>query len=241
MAESRLETSAAEWDAALGYLGVRWGRRAAVVGANAGPVAEALLLAPSPPILDSNDQVAILGHEALEFDVAAATPAAVPLPDASLDLVVVVHAWEGPADLPIVGAEAARLVAPGGAVVFAELDNAVLWASNPRQYASALLALLYPEVVDRVVASCVSRPDLEVAANRLRLTSVASERVDVTRGIFPDPRAHAGAIRSGLWRGSQWLDGAALDRLASITAGIDQPLPRADREPWMIVRGLKPA
>lgn len=238
MADPLLRIVAADWDAALADLGVTWGATAVVVGADVDVLAESFLLADSPPLVASTREVAILGDVPDGVTAADATPTHVPLPDSSAHVVIAVHAWSGPGGIAPVVREATRLVRRNGSIILAEIDLPRLAASTPRQYASVLLRLAYPAAAEALRARSTLHSHLETELVRSGASRVATERFDLTRGVFADRAAHAEAVASGLWRGSVECSPAELEQLGELVLSLGGKGPVTDSEPWVLVRGV---
>ena len=238
MAENLLQTIADEWDEALAGLGVSWGRTAVVVGANADVLAESLLLADSPPLVAATTDVAILGDVPPDTEPTDATPSRVPLPDSSVDVVVAAHAWDGPAGVAAVAAEANRLARPGSSIVLAELDLPLLVGSNPRQYPAALLRLAMPGLASELERRSALHMHLETELIRVSAMTVATARFDLTRGIFADRREHQDAVAAGLWRGTAYCSVEEREALGELVLALGGEGPVTDTEPWVLTRGV---
>ncbi len=239
MPEISLRSAAADWDAVLDRLGVDWGERAVILGPGADAIAERFLLAGSPPLVASGDTVAVLGGEPPDDDIARATPRSVPLAAGEADVVLAVHAWDGPPTLSAVVSEARRLVRPGGSVMLAELDVAALEASTARQYPMVALRLVAPDAAAALAASCLSRSLLEIELVRAGFAAVGSERVDLTRGGFASRADHAAAVTAGLWRGTATLPADVRERLGAVALALGDGGAVVDCEPWVLVRGFR--
>jgi SAM-dependent methyltransferase len=235
MPDTLLRAVAAEWDDALAELGVRWGRTTVVLAPDADVLAEALLLAGSPPVVASSPAMALLGEIPDGAEVRDDAPGEVVLPGDSVDLLVAVHAWQGVPGIAPVVREAARVLRPGGIGVLAAPDRPRLVASHPRQYAAALTGMAGAAVAP---VRPVLHSDLEIELVRAGFREVASTRVDFTRGIFANPAEHAAAVAQGLWRGTADLPQPARDRLGELVLALEVSGPVVDREPWVLVRGV---
>jgi len=238
MADIVLQTVAEEWDKALATLGVVWGPTAVVVGPGADALAESLLLADSPPLVAATSEVAILGEVPDDVEATGASPEGVPLPDSSVDVVIAAHAWAGPAGVPAVAAEANRLVRRGGFIVLAELDFPRLAGSSAFQYPAALLRIARPDVTAMLQRWSALHSHLEIELIRLGVATVATDRFDLTRGVYADRREHQAAVAGGLWRGTAGMPIAERERLGELVLELGGDGPVTDREPWVLVRGV---
>ena len=123
--------------------------------------------------------------------------------------------------------------------MLAELDVPKLARSTPQHYSSVLVRHIAPEAASTVAATCVRHSDLEMELTRAGFEGVMTDRIDFARALFADRAAQAAAVAEGLWRGTEGLaEGERSDLAAAVLRLADTGVV-VDREPWVLVRGLR--
>ncbi len=234
--EARLALRAA-WRDTLASLGTDSSQEVFVAGRNVHLLAEEL---PSPTS-DEGGGLAVLGPAPRPV-LPGATAMATGLPDASTDVVVMLSAWSGLAELGHVAREASRVVRPGGAVWLGVPDLDVLTRSMGATYRAGLLYQAHPDVGARVRAGAVTAGELGVDMVRVQLRDVTVLRRDIPLASFAGTADAVEAVRAGIWPGTGRLDPRELDDLLeAVRASLRPPVrfPVVDYEPWAVVRGQR--
>ena len=243
MLDTLLRRPVPEWATILRALGVLDRGSVLVAGEAAAALGSIVQENGGPPLAYDRPDLALLTAAGPDvppgFD--AATPAATGLPAASVDSVVLRHAWNGVARLGPAVDEAARILRPGGALLLADLDLPELMSANAARYPSQILYASAPDV--RAAVNATLAPfDLSVTAGRAGFDGLRGLEVDETAGTF-DRMGFVDYVRAGGWRGWELL---SPEREAAIVERVERALPLiapvgpvVDREPWRYVIGVK--
>lgn len=227
----------AAWRDTLASLGTERAQEVLVAGRNVHALAEEL---PSPTS-DEARGLAVLGPASFPVPPDA-TPMATGLPDASMDVVVMLSAWSGLVEVGHVVREAGRVVRPGGTVWLGEPDLDVLTRSMPATYRAGLLYQAHPGVGAAVRAGVVTSGDLGVGLVRAGLRDVTVLHRDIPLASFATSADAVEAVRAGIWPGIGLLSPQELDDLLdSVRVSLRPPVrfPVVDFEPWTLVRGRR--
>lgn len=235
---------AAEWTSVLADVELGWGSAAVIVGDQAPEVANAYLRAGAPPLIVESPDLAVLsegpppdsdGNEASAFGLA---------PD-SMDLVVLRNAWRSLPEMTAVIWNAYRISKPGGGLLACEFDVDRTLTALATQYPSQVLYAAHPELVEHFRSLAVGTVDISVEMGRAGYSDVRQGEVDETRGVFDEADALFDFVSVHGWRGMERLEpreaAEVLDRLADLLPRLAPAGESADREPWICVRGTKPA
>jgi len=171
-----------------------------------------------------------------------ATPTATGFADGSFDAAVALSAWDGPAGVSAVIAEAVRVVRPGGTVWLGEIDARGLTESMPAARRYGFLYQAEPAVADEAQFRFRAADGLGVDAVRAGLRDVVESRADLPVAVAASAAEGVEAVRSGIWPGSALLDGVAMDRvLAQVDSSLQPPIefPIVFTLPWIVVRGRR--
>lgn len=171
-----------------------------------------------------------------------ATPTETGFADASFDAVVALSAWDGPAGVLDVIAEAVRVVRPGGTVWLGEIDARGLTESMPAARRYGFLYQAEPAIADEAQFRFRAADGLGVDAVRAGLRDVVESRADLPVAVVASAAEGVEAVRSGIWPGAALLDGVAMDRvLAQVDASLQPPIefPIVFTLPWIVVRGRR--
>ncbi len=235
---------APEWAGVLRDLQVPFGDRVLVAGDRADRVADAYQAAGAPPVAYARPGLAFLAKEPPDTDLEVALPAATGLGDGTVDLVVLRHAWGGPADLPATVAEARRVLAAGGTLVLFEPDLTRLLSSQVQRYPSQILYRLHPNVAADLRSSLVAPGELAAEAVRTGFIRLTGTEVEDTIGSF-ERSDYLQFLRDRGWLGFALLSDAEIAGVLEAVAGLLPLLapigPVVEREPWRVLRGVKPA
>jgi hypothetical protein len=214
------------WAKVLSDLGVTDARNAVVVGPAAGRVVAALRRSAGPT--------------AVEVDIAAlTTPGAVGgVAPASVDLVILLHAWDGRRTLEPVARRALDWIRVGGTLVLGDLDLDPLVASTPRTYPSALLYRTSPDVTAGLRRRTAPPLELEAAIIRAGTGEKRMATFDWPVAVHQDRSALRSAVASGAWRGTDLLSQEAhavlLDTVSALSV---YAWPLVECEPWYVAAG----
>jgi hypothetical protein len=221
------------WLSTLTDLGTAEGNDSLLVG----PYAESLADHLPAPTGDTTPSVATLRVTPVPD---GAIPTATGFPDNSFDSAVALSAWETPADVSAVAAEATRVVRPGGTVWLGEIDARALTRSMPAARRYGLLYRDHPLVSDAARFRFRAADAIGVDSVRVGLRSVTETRADFPVAVV-DSRAEAvEAVRSGIWPGTSLLDPVALDELlVRVDDSFEPPerFPFVFTLPWILVQG----
>lgn len=221
------------WLSTLTDLGVAEGNDSLLVG----PYAESLADQLPAPTGDTTPSVATLRVTPVPD---GAIPTATGFPDNSFDSAVALSAWETPADVSAIAAEATRVVRPGGTVWLGEIDARALTRSMPAARRYGLLYRDHPLVSDSVRFRFRAADAIGVDSVRVGLRPVTETRADFPVAVV-DSRAEAvEAVRSGIWPGTGLLDPVALDELlVRVDDSFEPPerFPFVFTLPWILVQG----
>ena len=171
-----------------------------------------------------------------------ATPTATGFPDGSFDSAVALSAWDGPAGVFDVVAEAVRVVRPGGTVWLGEIDARGLTESMPAARRYGFLYQTEQSIADEAQFRFRAADGLGVDAVRAGLRDVVESRADLPAAVAASAAEGVEAVRSGIWPGTALLDGVAMDRvLAQVDASLQPPIefPIVFTLPWIVVRGRR--
>lgn len=171
-----------------------------------------------------------------------ATPNETGFAGASFDAVVALSAWDGPAGVLDVIAEAVRVVRPGGTVWLGEIDARGLTESMPAARRYGFLYQAEPAIADEAQFRFRAADGLGVDAVRAGLRDVVESRADLPVAVVASAAEGVEAVRSGIWPGTALLDGVAMDRvLAQVDASLQPPIefPIVFTLPWIVVRGRR--
>jgi len=171
-----------------------------------------------------------------------ATPTATGFANGSFDAAVALSAWDGPAGVSDVVAEAVRVVRPEGTVWLGEIDAKGLTESMPAARRYGFLYQSEPAVADDAQFRFRAADGLGVDAVRSGLKDVIESRADLPVAVIDSAADGVEAVRSGIWPGTVLLDGIALDRvLEQVDASLQSPIefPIVFTLPWVVVRGRR--
>jgi hypothetical protein len=172
-----------------------------------------------------------------------ATPIASGFDAGSFDSAVVLSAWETPADVGPVVEEAMRVVRSDGTVWLGDIDAKALTGSMPAARRYGLFYRSDPQVSAAARLRFRSADVLGVDAVRAGLRDVTESKSDLPVAVVESAADGVEAVRSGIWPGTEALDGASLDRLLERADASFQPptrFPIVLTLPWIIVRGRRP-
>lgn len=221
------------WIATLTELGAAEGNDSLLIG----PYAESLADQLPAPTGDTTPSVATLFVTPVPE---GAVPTATGFPESSFDSAVALSAWETPAGVADVAAEAVRVVRPGGTVWLGEIDARALTGSMPAARRYGLLYRNHPPVAEAERFRFRAADTIGVDAVRVGLRSVTETRTDFPVAVV-DTRAEAvEAVRSGIWPGLELLDSIAVDELlVRVDESFEPPerFPFVFTLPWILVRG----
>lgn len=221
------------WLSTLADLGAAEGNDSLLVG----PYAESLADQLPAPTGDTTPSVATLRVTPVPD---GAIPTATGFPENSFDSAVALSAWETPADVSAVAAEATRVVRPGGTVWLGEIDARALTRSMPAARRYGLLYRGHPLVSDAARFRFRAADVIGVDSVRVGLRSVTKTPADFPVAVV-DSRAEAvEAVRSGIWPGTGLLDPVALDELlVRVDDSFEPPerFPFVFTLPWILAQG----
>lgn len=234
----------AEWTSVLDDVGLGWGSTAVIVGDQAVDVANAYLGAGAPPLVYEASDLAILSEETTPH-FGGGEPAAQRLPSNSVDLVVLRNAWRSLPEMTEVIWNAYRITKPGGGLLACEFDVDRALAAPAAKYPSQVLYAAHPELVENFHSVAAGVVDISVEIGRAGYADVRQGDVDETQGVFDEADALFGFVSTHGWRGMERLEprdaAVVLDHLGELLPRIAPTGECADREPWICVRGTKPA
>jgi len=221
------------WLSTLSDLGVAEGNDSLLVG----PYAESLADQLPAPTGDTTPSVATLRVTPVPD---GAIPAATGFADDSFDSAVALSAWETPADVSAVAAEAARVVRAGGTVWLGEIDARALTRSMPAARRYGLLYQDHPRVADAARFRYRAADAIGVDSVRVGLRSVTESRADFPVAVVESRAEAVEVVRAGVWPGTGMLDPVALDELLERVDDSFEPperFPFVFTLPWIVVRG----
>ncbi len=221
------------WLSTLTELGAAEGNDSLLIG----PYAESLADQLPAPTGDTTPNVATLLVTPVPD---GAIPTATGFGDNSFDSAVALSAWETPADIAAVAAEAVRVVRPGGTVWLGEIDARALTLSMPAARRYGLLYRIHPLVSDAARFRFRAADAIGVDAVRVGLRSVVETRVDFPVAVVDSRAGAVEGVRSGIWPGTELLDPVALDELLMrVDESFEPPerFPFVFTLPWILVRG----
>ena len=227
------------WRTTLEGLGVEADTRTLI----GGPGVENLAVELGAPVADATGTLVSLGAEASLLGESA-VPSETGLPGNSFDVVIMLAAWTGAAEVGPVVREAARLAVPGGSVWIGERNRSALVHASPATYPAALLYETHPAVGAAVEASSLPASVLGVEMVRAGMRPVTSDDVDLPIAVFADLAEYVEAVRAGMWPGVELL---SIDDLDAVLATLQEDpvapvsFPFVEYRPWVVVRGTQPA
>lgn len=223
------------WRSTLTDLGAAEGNDSLLVG----PYAESLAEQLPAPTGDTTPSVATFRVTPVPE---GAIPTATGFPDNSFDSAVALSAWETPADVLAVAAEATRVVRPGGTVWLGEIDARALTRSMPAARRYGLLYRNHPPVADVARFRFRAADAIGVDSVRVGLRSVTETRADFPVAVAESRAEAVEAVRSGIWPGTGLLDPGALDELlVRVDDSFESPerFPFVFTLPWILVQGRR--
>lgn len=226
------------WQSMLAGLGVETDERVLL----GGPGAENLAIELGAPVNDATGSLVSLGPEAALL-AESAVPSDTELPTDSFDAVVMLSAWDSPAEVGPVVREAARLTRPGGSVWVGDMDGGALVRATPATYPAALLYFAKPEVGAEVAAAFQPSSLLGIEMVRAGMRTVTSDSVDLPIAVLADRPEYIEAVRAGMWPGVDSVSADDLDDvLAALRVELGSPVrfPLVEYRPWVMVRGAQP-
>ena len=226
------------WRTTLQGLGVEADARTLI----GGPGVENLAIELGAPVADATGTLVSLGAEAGPL-TESAVPSATALPTDSFDAVLMLSAWERPAEVGPVVREAARLVVPGGSVWIGERNGPALVHSTPATHPSALMYIAYPEVGEAIEAASQPPSLLGMEMVRAGMRPVTSDDIELPIAVLADLPEYIEAVRLGMWPGVELLSDDQLDAvLATLERDPVAPVsfPFIEHRPWVMVRGVQP-
>jgi hypothetical protein len=221
------------WVSTLTDLGAAEGNDSLLIG----PYAEGLADQLPAPTGDTTPSVATLFVTPVPD---GAIPTATGFPDNSFDSAVALSAWETPADVAGVVAEAVRVVRSGGTVWLGEIDARALTRSMPAARRYGLLYRDHPLVSDVARFRFRAADTIGVDAVRAGLRSVTETRTDFPVAVVDSKAEAVEAVRSGIWPGTGMLEPTAVDELLMrVDESFESPtrFPFVFTLPWILVRG----
>jgi SAM-dependent methyltransferase len=234
----------AEWTSVLADVGLDWGSNAVIVGDQALDVAGSYLRAGAPPLVFESPDFAVLSKGPAP-DFAGNEPSAFGLAPDSMDLVVLRNAWRSLPEMTDVIWNAHRITKPGGGLLACEFDVDRALTAPATRYPSQVLYAAHPELVEHFRSLAAGTVDISVEMGRAGYADVRKGDVDETRGRFDEADALFYFVAVHGWRGMERLEPRdateVLDRLADLLPRLAPSGVSADREPWIWVRGTKPA
>jgi hypothetical protein len=223
------------WLTTLTELGAAQGNDSLLIGPHAESLADQL----PGPTGDTTPNVATLFVTPVPD---GATPTATGFPANSFDSAVALSAWETPADVSAVAAEAVRVVRPGGTVWLGEIDARGLTRSTPAARRYGLLYRDHPPVSDAARFRFRAAETIGVDAVRVGLRPIAETRADFPVAVAESRADAVEAVRSGIWPGTGLLDATALDDLlVRVDESFEPPerFPFVFTLPWILVEGRR--
>jgi hypothetical protein len=172
-----------------------------------------------------------------------ATATATGFDECSFESAVLLSAWETPAGIGSVVAEAMRVVRTDGTVWIGDIDAKALTLSMPAARRYGLFYRNEPGAAAAARYRFRAADVLGVDAVRAGLRDVTETKVDLPIAVIESAADGVEAVRSGIWPGTNTLSPSALDRLLERTDESLQPptrFPIVLTLPWIIVRGQRP-
>jgi len=225
------------WRSVLAVLGVSAQGRIVIGGPPAPSIGEAL-----PVGLSGNTSSLVTLGSGPDIG-ALATPAATSLEDASVDVVIMLGAWDTVHELAEVAREARRILRPGGIAWFGRWDLSAVMQSTPTTNRSVLMYRSYPSSVAQAPQNAGMGAALELAMVRARFRSLSTETVDLPTAALASVDDYVDAVENGMWPGIERL--TVVERMA-LTHDLRRSLrgtifPMVEYQPWYLVSAVSSA